>query len=105
MDSRHPSDYVFEALRLHKKFLHFNDNSRMPDRSCPNYDKLFKVRPLIDAVNDRCKLIQPEESHSVDEQIIPTKGRSSIRQYLPKNRESGNKGIHTMWYFRNLVCV
>ena len=68
----------FENL---KRFLHFNDNSQMPADNC---DKLFKLRPILDSILSKCRSIPQEESHSVDEQIIPTKCRSSLRQYLPK---------------------
>lgn len=71
----------FENL---KRFLHFNNNENIPDRSSPNYDKLFKVRPIIESVLNKCKMLEPEEYHSIDEQIIPTKSKSSIKQYNPK---------------------
>ncbi len=48
------------------------------------YDKLFKVRPVLDSVLNNCKNILQEERHSIDEQIIPTKCRSSLKQYMPK---------------------
>ncbi|XP_065070858.1 uncharacterized protein LOC135695640, partial [Rhopilema esculentum] len=52
-------------------------------RSHPEFDKLFKVRPVIDSVQNKCRKVPQEEKHSIDEQIIPTKGRSPIRQYIP----------------------
>ena len=71
----------FESL---KRFLHFNDNSNIPDRNGPNYDKLFKVRPIIQSILEKCQNTEPEEYHSIDEQIIPTKCKSSMKQYNPK---------------------
>jgi len=38
---------------------------------------------VIDSLLEKCKQIPQEEHHSVDEQIIPTKSRTSLRQYLP----------------------
>lgn len=70
----------FDAI---KRFLHFNDNSVCPARDSPEYDKLYKVRPLISHMQRACRSLPQTESQSVDEQIIPTKGRSPIRQYLP----------------------
>lgn len=35
----------FETLL---KYLHLNDNSTMPERGQPNYNKLNKVQPIID---------------------------------------------------------
>ena len=78
----------FENL---KRFLHFNDNSQM---SAQNGDKLFKLRPILDSVLSKCRSIPQEESHSVDEQIIATKCRSSLRQYLPKKP---HKWGFTVW--------
>ena len=59
----------FENL---KRFLHFNDNCQMP---VDNSDKLFKLRPSLDSILHKCRSIPQEESHSVDEQIVPTKCR------------------------------
>ena len=56
----------------------------MPERGSLQFDKLFKVRPVINSVVNKCRNVHPEERHSVDEQIIPTKCRSGLRQYLPK---------------------
>ena len=36
-----------------KQFLHCNDNSKMLPQEDPNYDKLLKVRPVIDSVLSR----------------------------------------------------
>ena len=67
-----------------KRFFHCNDNDEMLPKGHPNHDKLHKVRPVIESVLRNCKNIPPEERHSVDEQIIPTKSRSGLKQYLPK---------------------
>ena len=45
---------------------------------------VYKIRPVIDSVNHTCQSLEPEEHHSVDEQIIPEKCRSSIKQYMPR---------------------
>lgn len=66
----------FEKIR---QFFHCNNN-QMPTEK----DKLFKVRPVIESVLEKCKRVPIEEFQAIDEQIIPTKGRSGLRQYLPK---------------------
>ena len=71
----------FEKL---KRCIHFNNNDDALPKSHNEFDKLFKIRPLIDSVLPKCQAIPTEEHHSIDEQIIPTKGRSGLRQYLPK---------------------
>ncbi len=42
-----------------------------------NFDKLFKLRPLLRSLKRNCLKVIPEEDHSIDEQIIPFKGRLS----------------------------
>ena len=38
---------------------------------------------MLDCILERCRNIEQEEAHSIDEQIVPTKSKSSLRQYLP----------------------
>ena len=79
----------YEKLRSN---LHFVDNSVMDG----NASKLAKIQPVIDIFREQCLKIKPEESHSVDEQIIPAKTKySGIRQYNPKKP--------VKWGFKNLV--
>ena len=80
----------FEQL---KRSLHFVDNTTF---DATKNDKLFKIRPMIEAIRDKCIKIEPEEFQSVDEQIIPSKTRrTKIRQYNPKKPKK--------WGFKNLV--
>ena len=62
-----------------KANLHFVDNSNID----PN-DKIFKIRPLVDLLRAKFKEIPKIENLCVDEQIIPFKGASSLKQYMPK---------------------
>ena len=64
-----------------KRFLHCNDNEKM-DKDFP--DKLFKIRPLIDTLKERFHLIAPTELLCIDEQMVPFKGRSTLKQYNPQ---------------------
>ena len=66
----------FEKL---KSIIHFADNS-----AADKDDKLFKIRPLINKINEQLNSIPIEESLAVDEQIVPFKWRHSIKQYNPK---------------------
>lgn len=66
------------------KYFHLADNELMPAVGDSNYDKLYKVRPMIDSLKSAMHAIPPEEHHSVDEQMIPFKGRSAMKQYMPK---------------------
>ena len=78
----------FEIL---SRYLHFVDNDSVQDVS----DKLFKIRPILTAVRNECLKVEPEEYHSVDEQIIPPKTKyTKIRQYNPKKpRKCGFKNL------------
>ena len=74
------SERKFDKIR---QFLHFNDNSNILPRDNPNYDKLFKIRPIIDSLLSKYQSI-PLESHlSIDEQKCASKGRHSLKQYMP----------------------
>ena len=71
----------FEQLRGR---LHFNDNSLAAAHGTPGYDKLFKIKPIIDAICKKCKsLYNPGKNISIDEAMVKFKGRSSIKQYQP----------------------
>lgn len=71
----------FEEIR---KFLHFNDSSKEAARGEPGYDRLFKVRPVLDHVRNKFQSsFNPTKNISVDEGMIAFRGRLSFRQYMP----------------------
>ena len=61
----------FEKIR---QYFHCHDNSKNVKSSDPSYDKLYKVRQVVDSVLKKCNQIPQEEVHCIDEQIIPTEG-------------------------------
>lgn len=64
--------------------LHLNDNSKTPGRGDTNFDKLYKVRPLLDLMNNQFQTQSvTSSSMSIDEAMILFKGRSSLKQYMP----------------------
>ena len=66
-------------------FLHFNDSTREPARGTDGFDRLYKVRPVIDYVKGNfLSNFQPSKNISVDEGMIAYKGRVSFRQYMPQ---------------------
>jgi len=69
----------FDTMR---NYFHINDNSTMKARNDPEYDKLFKVRPFVDSIKSSFQEREVEEYNSVDELIIPFKGRSSLKHYV-----------------------
>lgn len=45
-------------------------------------DRLWKVRPLLNSFQERCRQLPLEEHLCVDEQIIPFKGKLDVKQYV-----------------------
>ena len=65
--------------------LHLNDNSLQPNRDAKDYDKLYKVRPFLFHLSERFESIfRPGKCQAIDESMIKFKGRSSLKQYMPK---------------------
>lgn len=58
----------------------------MPSPKDDNFDKLYKVRPLIAEIQKSLTMVPQEEYNCVDEQIIPFKGRHTLKQYV-KNKQ------------------
>lgn len=64
--------------------LHCNDNEKAVPKGQIGYDRLHKLRPLIDALNLRLpEVYTPSDTLAVDESMVPFKGRSSLKQYMP----------------------
>lgn len=64
--------------------FHLNDNASQPKRGTPEYDKLYKVRPLINVLSETfLSSYLPSKHQSIDESMIKFKGRSGFRQYMP----------------------
>ncbi|XP_038136316.1 piggyBac transposable element-derived protein 3-like [Cyprinodon tularosa] len=83
-DTRHPpiADVMprnrFQSL-LTK--LHFVNNLTVSE--IEKRDKLWKLRPWLESFREKCLQVVPEEHNSVDEMMIPFKGKfSSIKQYM-----------------------
>lgn len=66
-----------------KTCLHFNRNEDMHPRGHPEFDKQFKIRPVLEMIRQKFRAIPKEEHISMDEQIMPTKARTSLKQYNP----------------------
>ena len=63
-----------------KSKFHMVDNTTL-DLNTP--DKLFKIRPMVDYLREKFRKIPMTQSLCVDEQIVPFKGHSGIKQYMP----------------------
>ncbi len=66
-------------------FLHLNDSETQPQRGAPGFDKLYKIRPLLNILVESFKdCYTPSQFLSVDESMISFKGHLSFLQYRPK---------------------
>lgn len=64
-------------------FLHFVDNDSINQQG--NADRLRKLRPVIQMIEERfASLYHPNRECAIDEAMVPYKGRSSLKQYMPK---------------------
>ena len=73
-----------DRFRELKKYLHFANNSDLAAPQTPGYDKLGKIRPIITMLGDQFAAVcNAAKDISIDEAMIPFKGRSSLKQYLP----------------------
>ena len=73
-----------DRFRELKKYLHFANNSTLAAPQTPGYDKLGKIRPIITMLGDQFAAVcSAAKDISIDEAMIPFKGRSSLKQYMP----------------------
>ena len=78
--SRISRDRFLEVSR----YLHFVDNDTLEPCESPSYNRLGKVRPLINHFTDKFKEeYMPHKQVAVDEAMIKFTGRSLLKQYLP----------------------
>ena len=84
-----PTHINRDRYQIILKFLHFADNTRMPDRDDPGF-KLYKVQKLINHFNLKFKFqYHPGQNISIDESMIGFKGKTPhIRQFMPNKRHS-----------------
>ena len=79
--SRIPRKRFLELSR----FLHFADNATISSRGEPGYDRLAKVRPVIETLRESfLSSYNPHRENSIDEAMVKFKGRSTLKQYMPK---------------------
>ena len=90
---------VFPAVMARDRFLlllrcwHFVNNDLALHRTDENYDRLFKLRPLIESLSKTFESVYtPDINLSLDEALVLWKGRLVFRQYIPlKRARSGTK--------------
>lgn len=66
------------------EYFHVSDRATEPARGTPGYDKIYKVRPIIDMAKTNFKNnYKPNKCLTIDEAMIKWTGRLSFKQYLP----------------------
>ncbi|PNF22052.1 hypothetical protein B7P43_G09732 [Cryptotermes secundus] len=77
---------IFSKLMNRKRFeqiwwcLHFNNNELQPQST----GRLFKIQPLLDFFVEKFQTVyKPEQQLSLDESVIPWRGRLRFRTYNP----------------------
>jgi len=82
-------DYIKSVMSV-KRFskllshIHLVNNRVEPKKGEEGYDKLYKVRPLLNTLSENFqKCYKPSRKQSIDESMIKYKGRSSMKRYMP----------------------
>ncbi|XP_065315047.1 piggyBac transposable element-derived protein 3-like [Gordionus sp. m RMFG-2023] len=85
-----------------KSCFHINDNTKACPFGTEGYDALHKIRPMLTITTNILKDITLGENLCVDEQVVPFKGQSKMKQYNPQKPKKwgfkffllcGNDGI------------
>ena len=67
-----------------QRYFHFVHNDTLIPCGQPGYDRLGKVRPVIESVCERFLFnYHPHRENAIDEAMVPFKGRSSLKPYIP----------------------
>ena len=72
--------------RFHKlmKYVHISDRATEAQRGDPNYDKLAKIQPMLEIVQQTFQdHYKPGKEQTIDEGMITYKGRLSFMKYMP----------------------
>ena len=93
-------DLVADAMALNRfndilSIMHYNDNNSIPDRNSPLFNRAYKIQPLINYFRQRFAAVVSKETFlSVDEQILPFKGKHSLKRY---NHKKPKKWGYKTW--------
>ena len=85
------------------QFLHLNDSEKQLTVDQPGYDPLFKVRKLLYIVTPNFESeYNLSESISIDEAMIPFKGRLSFKQYMKDKPVKHAESKYLSWLMENM---
>ncbi|XP_022804152.1 piggyBac transposable element-derived protein 3-like [Stylophora pistillata] len=73
--------------------IHLADNEKSVDRNHQDYDKLYKIRPMVTILKQSFQTnYSLGQNVSVDEAVVKGKGRNPVKQYMPmKPKKRGSK--------------
>ena len=83
-----------------KKFLHCNDNLSRP-KSCS--DRLYKIRPVVDHLKNSFSNIALSEKLCIDEQMVPFKGKSGLKQHNPQKPKKWGYKLYVLSRIDGLI--
>ena len=82
-----------ERYKQISRYLHFSDNASLAPLEASSYDRLGKVRPLMEYLSTKfSSLYSPGENLAVDEGMIRFQGGSTLKQYMPMKPKSMGVG-------------
>lgn len=65
--------------------FHLNNNVLQPKKGEEGYDKLYKIRPLLNALSITfMNCYKLGKNQAIDESMVKFKGRIGFRQYMPQ---------------------
>ena len=77
--------------------LHFNDNNLQKPYGDPNYEPLFKLKPIVDLLRNIFGTTAiPETMVAVDEMMVAFKGRHKLKCYIPQKPTKWGYKLWTM---------
>ena len=77
--------------------FHLNNNENQVNRGSDGYDPLFKIKPLYDVTRQKClSVYTPEEHLSLDEGMVPWRGRLSFKQYIPSKPDKFGMKLYVL---------
>ena len=86
---------VSDAMQL-KRFEEIKSKLHFHNNEIRSHDQIAKVRPILNCFRDKARSLPKEQRLSIDEQMVPFKGKSGIKQYLPKKPKK--------WGYKMFVC-
>lgn len=89
-----------------KKYLHFNDTEVMPSPDSPDWDPLYRIRPLVDTVNAMFSKYWKLSAYvSLDEMMIAFKGHNPFHCYIPRKPNPNGTKMHAICDAIHFFCV